>query len=131
MAPKMEHNIKKYTEMKKIGNILLLAGFIFLTSGQISAKEINKESAALSISGQVLDQTTGEVLAGVKVEIEDSAINKKIYAYTDLDGNFQVEGLKPGTYQLSTSFISYTTKAFNLNLKNQEEYLELTLSPVK
>jgi len=60
-------------------------------------------TAAVSISGKVIDLNSGEALAGVEVAIEGSA--KKVH--TDLDGNFTIENLKPGAYNVIASYISY------------------------
>ncbi len=59
--------------------------------------------AAVSISGKVIDLNSGEALAGVEVTIEGST--KKVH--TDLDGNFTIENLKPGAYNVIASYISY------------------------
>ncbi len=59
--------------------------------------------AAVSISGKVIDLNSGEALAGVEVTIEGST--KKVR--TDLDGNFTIEGLRPGAYNVIASYISY------------------------
>jgi TonB-dependent receptor len=56
-----------------------------------------------SISGKVVDQKTGETIIGANVIIEGTIIG----AATDLNGNFRIENLSPGTYNIQVSFISY------------------------
>jgi hypothetical protein len=55
-----------------------------------------------SIKGTVLD-TDLEVLAGAKIEV----VGTDIVVYSDLEGKFTIEQLKPGSYQLLISMVSY------------------------
>lgn len=55
------------------------------------------------LSGTVVDQSTGEVLPGAQVKI--SGLDQTVY--TDLDGNFEVQGIKTGSYSLEISLVSY------------------------
>ncbi len=61
------------------------------------------ENASISLSGKVVDFTSGESLTGVEVAIE--GLDHKVY--TDFDGNFRFENLTPGEYNIIASFISY------------------------
>lgn len=63
----------------------------------------NPPKADATISGEVLDLTTGESLAGVVVKIEGTDNE----TFTDFDGNFEFENVCPGDYNLVFSFISY------------------------
>ena len=56
-----------------------------------------------SLSGQVKDGKTGETLPGANIWIEQI----KQGTITDFNGMFLLEQLKPGTYQIRVSFISY------------------------
>lgn len=88
--------------MKKM--TILLAALLFAVTGAYASAESDKETVrTVSLSGQVVDSSTGEALAGVKVEID--GIHQEIY--TDFDGHFNIEGLIPGTYCVNTSLISY------------------------
>jgi len=71
----------------------------------------NKESKNLKetvqvtvLMGTVVDQSTGEVLPGAQVKI--NGLDQTVY--TDLDGNFEVHGIKPGSYTLDVSLVSYS-----------------------
>ena len=103
---------------KSILTLSFLAAVIFAFAGDTGKSENKNKStetvsanAAVSISGKVIDFTSGEALAGVEVAIEGLA--KKVH--TDFDGNFKIENIKPGTYNLIASFISYN-KSFIENL---------------
>ncbi len=97
---------------------------------QVNASELEKESiATASLTGSIVDLHTGEALAGVKIEMEET----KDSFYTDLDGNFSVNNLQPGYYTLSTSLISYELKKVNLEVAASEvpEKIEIQLDTLK
>lgn len=68
------------------------------------------KAATNQIEGTVADHLTGEALAGVSLKIKGS--DKK--TYTDLKGNFKIEGVTPGTYDIEIDYISYK----DITLKN-------------
>ena len=57
-----------------------------------------------AIRGKMTDAQTGETLIGANVVIKDPYKG----AMADDDGNYSLEGLAPGTYQVTGSFIGYT-----------------------
>jgi outer membrane receptor protein involved in Fe transport len=60
-----------------------------------------------SIRGKVIDAGTGESIIGATVVIENTTTG----TITDFDGNYSID-LKPGTYNIKISFISYETQKF-------------------
>lgn len=70
------------------------------------------------IEGKVLDLLTGETLTGVAVMIKGT----DLVSYTDFDGHYSFGSLKPGTYHLVASYISYN----NSLIENVELDPELT-----
>lgn len=56
-----------------------------------------------SIKGSVLDAKTTESLIGASVLIQGTTIG----AATDLNGNYTILNVSPGTYTLEASYISY------------------------
>jgi len=99
---------------------LLLANGVF-ADGNDPIKETSK---IMTVSGKVIDETTGETLAGVKITVPGT---DKV-AYTDFDGEFKIEcDLSKGD-QVSVSMISYDSKIFKatdsgnkkINLKRQK-----------
>ncbi len=92
--------------MKKIIPIILMAMMMLpaLATGETKeAKNAKETPQAVVLMGTVVDQSTGEALPGVQVKISGNGQS----VYTDLDGNFEVRNLKPGTYNLDISLISY------------------------
>lgn len=59
-----------------------------------------------SIKGKVVDEKTGETLPGAVVMINGTTTGGN----TDLDGNFSINNVAPGTYNLVCKLISYNTK---------------------
>ncbi len=58
------------------------------------------------IAGKVFDSKSGEVLIGVKVNIEGTVT----VTSSDYEGKFSLSNLKPGTYNLLVSYIGYSKK---------------------
>ena len=59
-----------------------------------------------SISGRISDKKTNELLIGVNVVIQGTTIGSA----TDLNGDFKIPAVKPGSYNIVLSYISYKTK---------------------
>lgn len=84
-----------------------------------------------SISGRVID-TKSETIIGANVVIDGTTVG----AATDLDGNFTISRLQPGTYNLVVSSVTYKTqtitdvtvesgKSTNLEITLAEDVAEL------
>src|SRR5687768_9445900 len=56
-----------------------------------------------TIAGVVTDAATGETVIGANVVIQGTTIG----AATDFDGKFTIANVKPGTYNLSVTFVTY------------------------
>lgn len=108
--------------------IFSAAIFIFSFAFSVSAGEKEKESASASvkITGKIVDNKTGEALAGVLIKLDD--IN--LTSYSDLDGNFEINGLAPGTYNISTSLISYETLKIDVDALKPQNKVQLSLETV-
>ncbi|MEM7372199.1 MAG: TonB-dependent receptor [Bacteroidota bacterium] len=62
-----------------------------------------------SIRGKITDTETGDVLAGATVFV----IGTYKGGYSDQQGNFRIDGLKPGDYAIKFSFIGYSEKIYS------------------
>ena len=58
-----------------------------------------------SVSGKVIDESTGQVLPGATVVLEGTTTG----TVADYDGNFTLSNISPGTYNLVVNFVSYKT----------------------
>lgn len=109
--------------MKRIFTTILLAVLIlpvFAEGDNKNTKDnknIKETTEAIVLMGTVVDQSTGEALPGAQVKIN----GLEDVVYTDLDGNFEVQDIKPGTYSLEISLISY----------EQNKIQSLVINPAK
>jgi hypothetical protein len=74
--------------------------FIFLFAG-LSCLAQNG-----SITGQVLDFKTKEAIIGASVVIQGTTVGSA----TDIEGNFNIANVKPGSYTVVVSYIAYKTQ---------------------
>ncbi|MEA3504737.1 MAG: carboxypeptidase-like regulatory domain-containing protein [Bacteroidota bacterium] len=104
---------------------LLSASLIFANNSDDNKKVKNEPPVVITqIQGSVLDVETGSALVGVKIKLEGS--NESYY--TDLDGNFFIEGLTPGNYNIIVSYVSYEENTLkDINVKNSRVYLNIKL----
>lgn len=118
--------------MKKAIFAILLAvattsAFAVKTETKSEAKSETKSGAAVfSLSGNVIDERSGEALVGVEVKLEGSDVK----TYTDFDGHFVIENLQPGECKLVTSYTSYkkNEQTLKINSQNKQVKIELQVS---
>lgn len=92
---------------------ILLITFTKLTNSQNS-----------SIKGKVIDEKTGETLPGAIVMIDGTTSGSN----TDMDGNFSIGNVAPGTYKLVCKLISYNIKKIEGIIVNNVEPVFLTIT---
>lgn len=114
--------------MKKIViSIVFVALIGFVYAGNDGNTSIAPESAPVemvSLSGTVIDFQSGETLTGVEVSIEGTDLK----AYTDFDGNFNIENVKPGNYNIIASYISYDKSLVeNFSAKKGQQEVNIKL----
>ena len=116
---------------KSLLTLSFLIAVVFVFAGNTGSSENKNKSdetasanAAVSISGKVIDFTSGEALAGVEVAIEGST--QKVH--TDFDGKFKIDNVKPGSYNLIASYISYNKSLIEkLNIEKSNKDLNIKL----
>ncbi len=94
---------------------ILLVSSLFL----IPAKTYPKK-----IYGRIVDNTTGEELAGVNVVLQGFTLGSS----TDLDGNFIINNVKPGSYILHASILGYASIDQKI-VVNDDIRIQIRLSP--
>ncbi len=97
---------KNRKNMKKIALTLILSIALvaaFAGNDKKSGEPSKTPAQTVTLSGNVVDVTSGEALTGVEITIEGTNIK----TYTDFDGNYSISDMKPGKYNIIASFISY------------------------
>ncbi|WKZ70525.1 MAG: TonB-dependent receptor [Melioribacteraceae bacterium] len=64
------------------------------------------QSGSGKLAGQITDAATGEPLIGANIIIE----NTNLGAATDIDGNYFILNITPGTYTVKISYVGYSSK---------------------
>lgn len=111
--------------MKKILLVMamfLLAVTLHAKDNETKAKD-SDANATIVLTGSIVDQKSGESLVGVEVKIEGTDMK----TYTDFDGNFAFQNVKPGEYKLVTNYISYQQNAKELTVKSNENNIKIKL----
>lgn len=97
----------------------------FLTLGAlnfVSATSIDNGA----ISGYIFDKTNNEPLPGVNIVVKGTLLG----AVSDQNGNFKIEHIPVGQYQIIAQMIGYQSVEEEVHLKtNQIVYLEIGLKP--
>lgn len=111
--------------------LILAVVIAFVTSTSFAEKtetktETKAEAAVMSVSGNVIDEISGEALVGVEVKVEGSDSK----TYTDFDGHFVIDNLKAGECKLVASYTSYNKaeKTFDIKAKKNQVKIELQAS---
>lgn len=88
--------------MKKVLFVLVLVSSIAFVKAN-EPENAPAKAKTSQIEGVVTDHLTSEALVGVclKVKGSDKA------TYTDLHGNFKLEDITPGTYDIEIDYVSY------------------------
>lgn len=89
--------------------ILIWCSFILIFSCNVLPQEnVNFKSWA-EIKGNVIDYENKEPLPGVWVTLDSNSYQ----AATDVDGNYFISKIKPGSYKLEFSWIFYETQSLD------------------
>ncbi|HYW97168.1 MAG TPA: carboxypeptidase-like regulatory domain-containing protein [Bacteroidales bacterium] len=87
--------------------VLILSVLFGIQVNVTTKAPLKEEKGSRVISGCIVDSSTGEQLAGVKVMVKGLEVS----VYTDFDGHFEIPGLQPAsTYSLEIELISYPKK---------------------
>lgn len=100
----------------KLKQILLLAIWIIIS--------IAGKSQTGAVKGNIKDASTKETLIGATVALQGTTYG----TITDFDGNFRIDKVKAGSYNLVISYISYDNQIVRVEVsggKESEENIEL------
>ncbi|NCC98761.1 MAG: carboxypeptidase-like regulatory domain-containing protein [Bacteroidia bacterium] len=98
---------------KKLGITLMALLYVScIAVAKIATNSVEKKTYGV-IYGNVVDAEAGEPIAGAVIEI----CNQKVFS--DLDGKFEINGLKSNKLQMRVSMISYNTQTVEIDLSKQ------------
>ncbi len=109
--------------------LLLIVLSVLLLTPVFSTNLDEGVKATTSITGKVIDKQTGEALTGVSVKL--TGLNLTVYS--DFDGNFVVDNILPGKYELFVSMLTYekmNKENFSVEQGNNN-FLNIELEPLK
>lgn len=101
-------------------------GIIIVLVMLFSAHAFSQSSVALT--GAVTDQN-GAVIVNAEIEVLNLASGSTSVTRTDSSGKFEVDGLKPGSYQVSVRRTGFATVSRKLMLRNAPVTERFTLAP--
>ncbi|MEG8946102.1 TonB-dependent receptor [Rosettibacter firmus] len=106
-------------------SIQLIITLIFILT--INFPNYSQSKIKGSIGGKIVDASTGEPIIGANIII----VNTNFGAASDIDGNYLISNLEPGTYEILASYISYTkTRIQNVIVKSGEKtIINIALTP--
>ena len=79
------------------------------------------------LAGRITDRQTGEALVGANVILK--SIQPNVGASTDIDGYYHILNLPPGNYNVTVSYIGYTSADYRISIKvDQTTELNVPLS---
>jgi len=82
---------------------------------------ITLQSFGGSISGVVTDANTSELLIGCTISIDELTIG----TCSGLDGSYIIKNIKPGTYTLTCSYISYAILKKKITISDSSTFLKI------
>ena len=104
--------------------------FFLLASFCVNASEPDASAKGIHFKGVIVDKASGEALAGVKVTITGT----NLAVYTNFDGEFEFDGLVPGTYNINCEMITYNSiisAKINLNAESDLKPVLLKITPAQ
>ncbi len=116
--------------MKKVViAVILMLSVVAVQAKKSDTKDKTADTKAttMQLAGTISDEVSGESLVGVEVKIEGTDLK----TYTDFDGHFSFDGVKPGEYKIVTNYISYEKKAKELNVNANADDIKIKLQASK
>ncbi len=91
----------------------------------IVPEEEEEEAQQGTLSGTVVDESTGEPMPGVNVFLPDLNVG----AATDADGAFEIPSVPEGSYVVRATFVGYETYEETVEIAEDEVSIEIVMRP--
>ncbi len=107
--------------------VMKFSKFTLFLSAVLTLSYSAYAQTAGSISGKITDNTTNEELIGANIIV----LGTNTGSSSDIDGNYIIKGLQPGSYKLKVSYISYQPVTVeDIQVKaNQDTRINIGLNP--
>ena len=115
------------TRLYRGGAAVACLGIACLSFSLLASTAVAQSARTGSITGNVVDSETGETLIGANVVLEGTIVG----ATTDLDGEYTIRPVEPGTYHLVFSYIGYTSVTVTdvVVTEGEATIVDLSLTP--
>src|SRR5699024_12334172 len=107
--------------LKKILLLTGVMGLLLLTALTVSSAMAQTSS----IHGTVTDSLSGKVLPGTNIYMPETEQG----AAANEEGEYTIQNISPGTYQIRASFVGYTTKTKTVTVESGETTVDFQLTP--
>jgi len=107
--------------LKKILLLTGVMGLLLLTALTVPSAMAQTGS----IHGTVTDSLSGKVLPGTNIYMPETEQG----AAANEEGEYTIQNISPGTYQIRASFVGYTTKTKTVTVESGETTVDFQLTP--
>ena len=103
---------------------IIWISFFVLSTISLKSQDPASNPNPASLSGMVVDQSTGESLPFVSIMLSGE---EKYVLETNIDGTFTIAGISPGVYSLEASYIGFLEYQMDSISLLSDQYLDLTM----
>ena len=96
--------------MKNSTKTMLFSGLILLI---VTAYSFSTALTTSVLKGTVRSKTDKEIIVGAVIELRQKGGEPVKTVMTDINGDFELKGINPGTYHLKVNMIGFKTKEFS------------------
>jgi len=116
--------MKKFTLWFFVITFLLMNSVLPQTDRGTSSRDVEPNESV--IRGKIYDGTTSDPLPDAVIKI----VELKIGTASDIDGSYELKGLKPGNYSLRATYVGYKPNLVNVSVgKEETKTVDLILEP--
>lgn len=100
---------------------LLLFALLFATEPALGQQRGNAPTTGGTLAGTIFDGDSGDPLPQATVAVYTVADTTFVTGTTtEMDGTFEISGLRPRTYRARVSFVGYVTRSDEVQIRNGE-----------
>ncbi len=108
--------------------VRFVLSLVLVTLPFVSSETLRAQAAGATLSGTITD-ASGSVLPHAKIHIKNTVTGQSTEVQSDSSGNYSVQGLIPGDYEISVSVPGFSPKVAGVTLvQGMGQILNLSLS---